>query len=1507
MANKLPQSRKRGFALVLALSLMAMMVLLVVSLSTLLQVELSTTSHQKSLDEARMNAIYGVQEAMSQLQKHAGPDQRATATADLYYSDPANVDLDNDVWSDFKQRLRDKMKQAVDANRTTYHYKNPTYMTHGERIIFDNLVKNEWNSDPDLQPRWVGVWDTSIRYDGTNTASISKKGYHLRDRTANDQQPVWLVSGFNDQNRRQITPVNFGDVEDQITIVGTGSVPDPDDTGVDGGMAADGLSGIVKVPKVSIFDSSGLDVGSYAYFVSDESQKINITLRDQFSEAEPGDVDYVRRLISPQRSGLEGMDYFSDAYGNGEWDIHDDSFDSMVSLGQLPLVPDDGTVRQEVADSLKRQFHTISTNSIGIFTDTARGGLKKDLTYYFQTGNGLIDNDAIADKVLYEGDARIGASQGGFPTNDSNIPKWEQLREWVINVSDNSGDPVPVTADTRPMLMQFRLFYGFSRDGAEVKLHVLPILVLWNQFDAPLETAQYSVQLKTRYVMDDVRIATKLSVIDGAEPPYKHSDFINPDNDLNDNADGFVLYIPATPPGQYHQTMPNLGTVINDEDEGLPNYVRFREAYFIRAVSRKDLTTKQFLSKPNQKMRGVTLADHDSDPLTPQVPVYGVINNVPTYAYTPFPLDSEGNIVPLEFQFSTGFEPGEHLVFTPVSDQNLDVTNNPIVIQLDNEFLSTGPDGQVTIDLFSMIGGATSSDQRMKMHQNLASGRLSGDMKSTFTDGTNANFVFSMIADGEVILAESEYGSMNIGGIKGHFSIHGGRPQASESIIGEDLNMDGDTSDKVDVALYPAMSANVTERLEDYPYFWRWLFHDYAIGGFINESYEDQLAATAGPGGINDPTIGSNAADMDFPYNPNSPIVAAAVFKMEPIAQDAPWNNDGKGSLSNFYRAFGAYNLSAKQLQVNPDLEFARGQFGSNNDDGFERPTVFQAVSIHSGGFGPDTSSSGGGRNPYGSMVPWDDELADNSSTRARAFSLVENKFVPGGRYKSHSVMPLRAVNRNPEDVLSIAQLAQANIAPFFWQPSFVIGNSEASPYVSRKYITGIHRTIWDDPVGWLPRALNHGGILKYAGSDREILAYANTLVDLSFLMNDALWDSYFLSSIPQSGDISGELAGTAALPHSTYQFRKDVELDENDVRDLKGAARYLYNLGSFNVNTTSVDAWKAFLTAFRDLTIEGQDSIYDSLGNMKNPENTAPIAHSTNPLAGPVRFDPNSPDLTTFGAVNSERDYIRVLGGFRYLSDPMIELLAERIVDEVRFRGPFLSLSDFVNRQLVDPDGFNEVGSPYMIARTSSDSSVNGAGTNGFMPDGYDAWVGLNGINGAIQRAINLSGINGGHNYMVGINTDQGNTEHGYDWVYRVMPEKAFNSTTGKYSEGNGTAFTQYAALRWFLDTEHMAGAPVGEQGPYFSHAPGFVSQADILSMIGSKLTARGDTFKIRSYGEAKSPLTGEVVAKAWCEAIVQRLPDPVLDTDGDWEPDDEFGRKFKIVGFRWLDDNEI
>ena len=83
---------------------------------------------------------------------------------------------------------------------------------------------------------------------------------------------------------------------------------------------------------------------------------------------------------------------------------------------------------------------------------------------------------------------------------------------------------------------------------------------------------------------------------------------------------------------------------------------------------------------------------------------------------------------------------------------------------------------------------------------------------------------------------------------------------------------------------------------------------------------------------------------------------------------------------------------------------------------------------------------------------------------------------------------------------------------------------------------------------------------------------------------------------------------------------------------------------------------------------------------------------------------------------------------------------------------------------------------------------------------------------------------------------------------------------------------------------------------------------QSDVLQALGAAMTVRSDTFVIRTYGDAVDR-NGKQRAKVWCEAVVQRVPTPVIsDTGNFWLPlDEKLGRKLKLISFRWLSPDEV
>ena len=97
------------------------------------------------------------------------------------------------------------------------------------------------------------------------------------------------------------------------------------------------------------------------------------------------------------------------------------------------------------------------------------------------------------------------------------------------------------------------------------------------------------------------------------------------------------------------------------------------------------------------------------------------------------------------------------------------------------------------------------------------------------------------------------------------------------------------------------------------------------------------------------------------------------------------------------------------------------------------------------------------------------------------------------------------------------------------------------------------------------------------------------------------------------------------------------------------------------------------------------------------------------------------------------------------------------------------------------------------------------------------------------------------------------------------------------------------------------------------------WLTQGDLLTALAPVLFPRSDTFLIRTYGEAVNPTTGATEARAWCEATVQRGPDyfdpsAVTGDAPEVAPaalkstlNQTFGRRFKIVSFRWLTRSDL
>ncbi|MGC4014218.1 MAG: hypothetical protein QM755_06820, partial [Luteolibacter sp.] len=225
-------------------------------------------------------------------------------------------------------------------------------------------------------------------------------------------------------------------------------------------------------------------------------------------------------------------------------------------------------------------------------------------------------------------------------------------------------------------------------------------------------------------------------------------------------------------------------------------------------------------------------------------------------------------------------------------------------------------------------------------------------------------------------------------------------------------------------------------------------------------------------------------------------------------------------------------------------------------------------------------------------------------------------------------------------------------------------------------------------------------------------------MADHSYLANQALWDDWFLSSAaPRVASASSSkigqrqiaqqfFAGTRPLPNSRYIYSapdtgetKDALLsrwfdgDTPNVQAVNEFASIISTEGMFNVNSTSVEAWRTFLAGIRNQQIAVRDS---SGTEMITGTDGLPVTGIQNPANVVAEGD-------TLGDVLSVPQWT----GHRVLKDSEIDELARAIVWEVRKRGPFLCLADFINRRPGSDKDLAKSGT-IQSALDSKDVSIN-------------------------------------------------------------------------------------------------------------------------------------------------------------------------------------------------------
>jgi len=442
--------------------------------------------------------------------------------------------------------------------------------------------------------------------------------------------------------------------------------------------------------------------------------------------------------------------------------------------------------------------------------------------------------------------------------------------------------------------------------------------------------------------------------------------------------------------------------------------------------------------------------------------------------------------------------------------------------------------------------------------------------------------------------------------------------------------------------------------------------------------------------------------------------------------------------------------------------------------------------------------------------------------------------------------------------ILSLVDFANANLSLRSEAAYKDVGNSHASIFVPGNTIYG--------GTGMSP------GVI--------------TTSDNVWLINDAIFDRYYLSGIAPEFVIGTEgynaigtlkdtldnfygVTGTdymnananpALAPYipegkTAANIVSELTPSTTNIDTYKKLGAYSFVKGAFNVNSTSIKAWEALLRANRNLAV--------IMTNNNDPAGAADASQGT-------AFPGVNKPVTDSGAVKPLVNDIPVSAwdGFSRLTDAQITSFATEIVNQIKARGPFMSISDFVNRQVSNNAALNKAGA----IQTAIDQSLN------FITrDENDEIV----AEGPLHKIKREAGGELPHDPEI----------NGWNGVPILMGD------ADKYdSEPDDGKLTDR------LTTEGIAGD---------------IRQADVLRALAPRLSARTDTFRIRSYGEVRDA-DDKIIASATCEAVVQRLPEYVdPDNNDPWDDDSktstlnqmnqEYGRRFKVISFRWLDDKEV
>jgi hypothetical protein len=278
-------------------------------------------------------------------------------------------------------------------------------------------------------PRLTGVWKS---WEIKATTPPLPAEY---EKTARDAKFLgWLVSGTDPAATRQIDFASKAS-SSPVTLWGTGTL----------GAKAPATS-FVSAAKVPLSSSPG----AFAWAVLDEGIKARVNT--PFADGAAAEGAKTAQLGAGERPGIEFLPGLA-ALDRKFYNQTSQEFIRIskgISPSNFQLAAE--SLAPATREILKPLAHDLTVHSLGLFTDTARGGLRQD--FQLLTNSASLPAPYLGSGVYV---SRLGMKAADVPSD----PRWDSLHEFSRidrdKISNSSGVPVISPQVPPDILAEYRL------------------------------------------------------------------------------------------------------------------------------------------------------------------------------------------------------------------------------------------------------------------------------------------------------------------------------------------------------------------------------------------------------------------------------------------------------------------------------------------------------------------------------------------------------------------------------------------------------------------------------------------------------------------------------------------------------------------------------------------------------------------------------------------------------------------------------------------------------------------------------------------------------------------------------------------------------------------------------------------------------------------------------------------------------------------------------------------